>query len=114
MEFKSQICTDINQSRKLLELGLKKKTADMYYPMEKEGGELPKIADSFFGPVGNSLPAWSLHRLIETIDYPSNIDAIKELLAAKTMFNNRLYDRVIDIIEYLIQKDEFNKDYMEE
>ena len=31
IEFKSQICTDINQSRKLLELGLKKDTADMVY-----------------------------------------------------------------------------------
>lgn len=30
MDFKSQIGTNINQSRKLLELGLKPGTADMY------------------------------------------------------------------------------------
>ena len=29
--FKSQICTDRNQSERLLALGLKKETADMYY-----------------------------------------------------------------------------------
>jgi hypothetical protein len=52
--------------------------------------------------------------LIEIIDYPSNIDAIKELLVAKTMFNNRLYDRVINIIEYLISNNNFNQDYLED
>jgi hypothetical protein len=65
-EFKSQICTTKEQSERLLALGLKKKTADMYYPMELEN-ELPQIADSFFGPVSNSLPAWSLHRLLSLL-----------------------------------------------
>lgn len=111
MKFKSQICTTVEQSKRLLELGLKKDTADMVY---QAIGTTPfnvwdkhEIKDDFY-------PAWSLHRLIEMIDYLSNIDAIKELLAAKTMFNNRLYDRVINIIEYLISNDNFNKDYLEE
>ena len=39
MNFKSQICTDINQSRKLLELGLKKETADMVYHYQKSRTE---------------------------------------------------------------------------
>lgn len=35
MDFKSQIGTNINQSRKLLELGLKPGTADMYLEKSK-------------------------------------------------------------------------------
>jgi hypothetical protein len=110
-EFKSAICTTREQSEKLLALGLKKETADMVH---QSIGTTPfnvwnkhEIKEDFY-------PAWSLHRLIEMIDYPSNIDAIKELLAAKTMFNNRLYDRVINIIEYLIRNNNFNQDYLEE
>ena len=132
-EFKSQICATKEQSEKLLKLGLKKETADMYitnmsskglnYTDDWQIGTISYCnAMSFWDSKGLQLektawsiiPAWSLHRLIETIDYSSNIDAIKELLAAKTMFNDRLYDRVIDIIEHLIQRDEFNKDYLEE
>lgn len=33
-EFKSQICTSIEQSKRLLELGLKKETADMVWIKE--------------------------------------------------------------------------------
>ena len=61
MEFKSQICTTIEQSKRLLELGLKKETADMVYqaigvtPFNK--WKEHKIQEDFF-------PAWSLHRLL--------------------------------------------------
>lgn len=112
IEFKSQICTTKEQSEKLLALGLKKKTADMYYPMEKEGGELPKIADSFFGPVGNSLPAWSLHRLVE-IMFKGDI---KGFVGYNIHANNVgiMYEYAISNIEALIKMGSFNKDYLEE
>lgn len=45
MEFKSQICTTVEQSKRLLELGLKKETADMWYlKMIKDykGNEIPE------------------------------------------------------------------------
>jgi len=124
-EFKSQVATSVEQSKRLLELGLKKETADMtihikkdnswyvtaepFYEWEDDMNTLPSWEEPEL-----IIPAWSLHRLVEMINYPSNIDAIKELLAAKTMFNDRLYDRVIDIIEYLISNNNFNKDYLEE
>jgi len=123
MKFKSQPCTSKEQSERLLALGLKKETADcghFYGRQEYEGCEDWKTVilndnwKSYWDITDKEIPAWSLHRLIEMIDYLSNIDAIKELLAAKTMFNNRLYDRVIDIIEYLINNNNFNKDYLEE
>lgn len=131
-EFESQICTTKEQSEKLLALGLKKKTADMYYPMELEG-ELPKIADSFFGPVGKSLPAWSLHRLVEMIPFTiwhtehENSPRLEHTFWFSKYAPNynsnedidfreypNLYDNIIDCIEWLINEGYFNKNYLEE
>lgn len=83
-EFKSQICTTKEQSERLLALGLKKETADMYITnmswnkpdyiddwqicsisycdeisfLESNGFQLEKVAWSI-------IPAWSLHRLLQ-------------------------------------------------
>lgn len=78
MYFKSQIGTNINQSRKLLELGLKSGTADMYLEKSKtpEYGEyhLHTICEGidpehWFSVRMNRdiTPAWSLDRLLELI-----------------------------------------------
>lgn len=78
MNFKSQIGTNINQSRKLLELGLKPGTADMYLEKSKtpEYGEyhLHTICEGidpehWFSVRMNRdiTPAWSLDRLLELI-----------------------------------------------
>lgn len=78
MDFKSQIGTNINQSRKLLELGLKPGTADMYLEKSKtpEYGEyhLHTICEGidpehWFSVRMNRdiTPAWSLDRLLELI-----------------------------------------------
>ena len=65
--FNSQVCTSIEQSRRLLALGLKKETADMHH-WESEG----KIY-TYVGQMGdpNGIPAWSLHRLCDMM--PKNI-----------------------------------------
>lgn len=78
MDFKSQIGTNINQSRKLLELGLKPGTADMYLEKSKtpEYGEyhLHTICEGidpehWFSVRMNRdiTPVWSLDRLLELI-----------------------------------------------
>lgn len=78
MDFKSQIGTNINLSRKLLELGLKPGTADMYLEKSKtpEYGEyhLHTICEGidpehWFSVRMNRdiTPAWSLDRLLELI-----------------------------------------------
>ena len=75
--FTTQICTTKEQSERLLALGLKKETADMYYT----NASLPFEKDKFHLECKNYLqlqkevifqicpfifiPAWSLHRLIE-------------------------------------------------
>lgn len=78
MDFKSQIGTNINQSWKLLKLGLKPGTADMYLEKSKtpEYGEyhLHTICEGidpehWFSVRMNRdiTPAWSLDRLLEII-----------------------------------------------
>ena len=98
--FKSQICTSIVQSRRLLELGLKKETADMYWT--KPFGDWIAIVGE--GNIDeNNIPAWSLHRLIE--------------MAPETWFEYMLflpdvYDEVIAEIEHSISNGWFNKEYL--
>lgn len=75
-EFNSQVCTSIEQSQRLLELGLKPETADMsYYILDSEpvltigmaqayreiikGGKIVEVQNA------GIIPAWSLHRLME-------------------------------------------------
>lgn len=136
-KFKSQIATSRVQSERLLALGLKKETADMYYPMELRG-ELPKISDEVFGPPDGTLPAWSLHRLMEmmppsikdgyhySLIYNIHRDAIEYICFANGGMQrpyNRLlwdtqstdpFDNIIVCIEWLIKEGYFNQDYLED
>jgi hypothetical protein len=112
--FKSQICTSVEQSRRLLKLGLKKETADMhrYYTGEIFGWQCSckSYKEAFDFPfcnedLHNILPAWSLHRLIEIVahtQYPYYVIS-KEL---------PIYDALCERIEWLIKEGYFNKEYL--
>jgi hypothetical protein len=103
--FKSQICTDRNQSERLLALGLKKATADCYlFEYDKEKYKV--IAESWLDLIADEkyysqykdvcFPAWSLHRLIEIVShtqYPYYVIS-KEL---------PIYDALCERIEWLIE-----------
>ena len=109
--FKSQICTDIEQSKKLLSLGLKKKTADCV--LRKISSEVyvieampfceyvDGIAEDYIGD--SYIPAWSLHRLAE-------------MLASQwgevMLFLPDAYDDIISDIEIEIGRGDFNKEYL--
>lgn len=83
LKFNSQVCTNLEQSKKLLELGLKPETADcMYSVMTKSyNGRYILEEDRQYNlilfrqeevqSVGFSryehIPAWSMHRLIEML-----------------------------------------------
>ena len=78
MKFKSQICTTKEQSERLLALGLKKETADMWHIAKIKdwrGNDIPKRNQKWwlsFDGIGvgvgfdqfERVPAWSLHRLL--------------------------------------------------
>ena len=119
MEFNSQICTTVEQSKRLLALGLKKETADcMYSAMTKEyNGRYILEEDRQYNlclfyqeevqSVGfeayEHIPAWSLHRLICLMRKKSTIqlvpidDAFDKLIEG---FKSRLKDGYINP-EYL-------------
>lgn len=126
MEFNSQICTNREQSKRLLALGLKKETADMGIavdiPISIEDWKTQDI--SFI-----NYPAWSLHRLIEMLNYQviHNGKKYEPVIAIDGMayqdvcnddpivgWSGDLYTDVIDCIEWLIQEGYFNKEYLEE
>lgn len=116
--FKSRVCTSVEQSRRLLELGLKKETADCMHNhcWTSEDG------------IVDDIPAWSLGRLVEMM--PNSIHN-KRILAYLTIMNDRvLYDTiknetysaftnnnglfaaVVDAVEWLIKEGYFNKEYL--
>lgn len=78
-EFESAICTSVEQSKRLLGLGLKKETADVVWMKELAWDEVAHCTydaeTCMLRPIdyleGESyrgyIPAWSLHRLIEMI-----------------------------------------------
>lgn len=133
MNFTSQICTTHEQSERLLALGLKKETADMYY-FWVGGNEYFLKVDVDNNPLKYNMdktyiPAWSLHRLMEMI--PSFID-IGEHTYMFRMIQGRLfsyrsdiagdallysmggvYNSAIYTIEWLIGEGCFNKEYLE-
>lgn len=102
MEFKSQICTSVEQSKRLLELGLKKDTADMC--LEYSAGKYYPKTHRIYGVL--NIPAWSLHRLLclYGLDY-----TIKEVYNSA----EECYGMLICAIEIAIEDGYFNEEYLE-
>ena len=99
MEFKSQVYTTIEQSKRLIALGIKAETADCchYYVAGTDDKDIPEDANC---------PAWSLHRLIELY---SDVEDTSSLCIKDVS-----YKFLIFCIEMAIHCGFFNKDYLEE
>ena len=68
MNFKSQICTNKEQSKRLLVLGLKKETSDMkLIPYTSEAISIDYNDGNFLEE--DLYPAWSLHRLMDISNF---------------------------------------------
>lgn len=137
--FKSQTCTDRNQSERLLALGLKKETADMYMAPSRKNGKIigyyvPNVVlfDDYFDTFPNDLPAWSLGRLIKDL-MPQSIGHLELAVGSDYAgyYEDRcnsesgmhweyveetsdMFDNIISTIEWLIKEGYFNKEYLEE
>lgn len=126
MEFKSQVHTTLEQSKRLVALGLKKETADCchYYVAGVTDEEIPKNAN---------YPAWSLHRLVEMIPldiwhaeyengprlkhtfwFCKHAPSYNSVENVDFREHPNLYDNIIDCIEWLIDEGYFDKEYLEE
>lgn len=137
IEFNTQICTTIEQSKRLLGLGLKPETADMFYSAKHIGKDIVRYSDpqmlvhnEHFEIFVDDQPAWSLHRLIAMLpDFFSNLGRQFNLKMDKCFLRyctarndeyiyfqqkDTLYDNIIDCIEWLIKENKFNKEYLKE
>ena len=103
--FKSAICTNRQQSERLLSLGLKKETADMVLvPSSKhDGTDVVRVRKSYLMEE-DSIPAWSLHRLIEMVAGGSEEQMI---------FLPDPYDELIEEIAGAIMVGCFPKEYLD-
>lgn len=137
MNFNTQVCTTREQSERLLALGLKKETADMYLTKCFVGnngtpmvfvGTTHKPSTVLFSK--EDIPAWSLHRLI---DMCPNCIIDRQPCLHKTILDKsihyceenwreeyevffsahlNLFDNLIDCIEWLIENNHFDKQYL--
>lgn len=106
--FTSQICTTREQSERLLALGLKKETADMYY-FWMGGNEYRLKIDIDNNPlkynmVKTYIPAWSLHRLLEILG----------IWYLELWFNTDVYEQVITHIQERVEGGLYNKKIFED
>lgn len=117
-KFNSQICTTKEQSERLLALGLKKETADMYYPYfgkNSEGDNMYYLEPSVGRPCGYDIPAWSLHRLLELMNLDFHTGGHYIIFDdTEFMDSKNIYDNLCDCFEWLIKEGYFNKEYLEE
>lgn len=110
LNFNSQICTTIEQSQRLLDLGLKPETADMYY-FWLGGNDYCLKVDIDNNPLKYNMdktyiPAWSLHRLIELYK------DVEDTSMWSLEYVN--YNRLIQCIGLAIKHDVFNKEYLKQ
>lgn len=123
--FNSQICTTREQSERLLALGIKKETADMWYPHFAKTYPIPLVDEVL---TTDDIPAWSLNRLIEMMpfdvipeggfdncftlikNYPKGYSV--EYDGFSYYHKENIYDTIIEGIEHLIKEGYFNKKYL--
>ena len=107
IKFKSQICTTVEQSKKLLELGLKPETADMAWAYVTKDG-LTQWVMTLNTPKNEpniDIPAWSLHRLIEILDSP---------FVEFDFLSYNPYEEIIYNISECIKNGYINKEYLKQ
>ena len=142
-EFNSAVCTSVEQSQRLLDLGLKPETADMVHIKELAYDEVAHCtydADTYMiRPIDylegerhrGHIPAWSLHRLKCLL--PTKIPYERGYLTTEIINNvnlmfitdtseqrvisfihENLYESMIKCIKWLINENYFNKEYLKQ
>ena len=106
LKFNSQVCTTKEQSQRLLELGLKPETADMYHTTfyrDNVGYEIIQVRNEKLPLLSQELPVWSLHRLMCMLYDREDLYPIMPTTA---------YDDIVDDIKNEIKCGDFNKEYL--
>lgn len=93
------ICTTIEQSKKLIELGIDITTADMYYyTVNGDLYKIPNIIESKDDLYVDekSIPTWSLSALLKLIP---NFNMFKRTIECKIETTNHLVDKVCEPLD---------------
>ena len=114
---KTMVCTSIEQSNRLVELGINPKTADMgwfkAYSLREEIYK-PYIKGYKLENHKSDIPAWSIYKLIEIISIDVTFKNEFIVVNNTEMFNSstNVYDNLIDVIEYLINDNKINSEFI--
>lgn len=124
-DFYSQICTTLEQSQRLLDLGFNPETADMsYYILDDECVPTIGMAQVYRETIKGGkiiekqnaeiIPAWSLHRLIEISEISVEVSGLFVRISSTYYYKEKdnVYDNLIDAITELINNEVFNKKYL--
>ena len=144
MEFKSQICTTVEQSKRLIELGLKKETADITWKFSHTTngepvydcilgstwtdevreryikiGEKTKLFERWKHPDGTQMSGAEIYDKITENDLPAwSLHRLLVLVEMNTTFEDydvvNAYDKIIGDIAFDIRHDQFNYEYLED
>jgi hypothetical protein len=112
------VCTSIEQSNRLIELGINPKTADMgWFKAYSLREEIYKqyIKGYKLENHKSDIPAWSIYKLIEIISIDVTFKNEFIVINNNTkMFNSstNVYDNLIDVIEYLIKDNKINTEFI--
>ena len=115
---KPMVCTSIEQSNRLVELGINPKTADMgwfkAYSLREEIYK-PYIKGYKLENHQSDIPDWSIYKLIEIISIDVTFKNEFIIINNNTkIFNSstNVYDNLIDVIEYLINDNKINTEFI--
>ena len=114
---KTMVCTSIEQSNRLVELGINPNTADMgWFKAYSLREEIYKqyIKGYKLENHKSDIPAWSIYKLIEIISIDVTFKNEFIVINNTKMFNSstNVYDNLIDVIEYLINDNKINSEFI--
>lgn len=104
----SKICTSIEQSKKLLELGLNPDTADMYWWSSGKRYYIEAMDDDDFNEEGD-IPAWSLSALFDFLKNNINNHSTYEMVYLPSTFDGR-GKHLYNTFRFSIDDTDFQKD----
>ena len=116
----TMVCTNIEQSNRLIELGINPNTADMgwfkAYSLREEIYK-PFIKGYKLENNKTDIPAWSIYKLINIISKEVTISDTSVIIgnnSTNKMFSSstNVYDNLIDVIQWLLEKKEINEEFI--
>lgn len=112
--FKNPPYTSPEQSKKLLDLGLDRNTADFYCTILESGYTKSRLVPEGFDFDGDDIPQWSISRLLDMIlSFTLSVRLNTITILGEDFTGETLIDSIIKVIEFLISKNCFRRDYMQ-